>query len=147
MGCETEVRIGGHEVSELSPFEQAMHFPELAMHGIDAVGDVPASDAVCIFGVDASSVAGDVLSDMSDELSDTPVSMVCDGRVPESRLRFHSPGETPGSIITIAYMHLEIPFLVHRCISVSINHRAQIFRNSLFFIGYFRVLTVRLELI
>ena len=82
MGCETEVRIGGHEVSELSPFEQAMHFPELAMHGIDAVGDVPASDAVCIFGVDASSVAGDVLSDMSDELSDAPVSMVCDGRVP-----------------------------------------------------------------
>lgn len=82
MGCESEVKVGGRDVSDMSPFEQAMRFPELAMHGIGAVSGAPKADSVCIFGIDQASVAGDVLSDMSDEISDVPVPMVCDGRVP-----------------------------------------------------------------
>lgn len=57
-------------------------FLELALEYSAADYGVTLGRRICMFGVDDMSIAGDVVSDLADEISEVPVFMVSDGRVP-----------------------------------------------------------------
>lgn len=77
-----DLQIGGTTIRSKTVRDQIMMFPELVTAGASV--EIPSSTAsrVCIFGVDTTSIAGDIVADMSDELSDSPVPMICDSRIP-----------------------------------------------------------------
>lgn len=53
-----------------------------AEEGLACGVEVPECARVCVFGVDACSIAGEILSDAADEASPVPLTSVRDGRVP-----------------------------------------------------------------
>lgn len=55
-------------------YDQVGDFPEQIAHALECeIGEIPSSDKICICGMGASALAGDVLSDYVNICSDTPI--------------------------------------------------------------------------